>query len=78
MKTSVTRPAINDAVVPLSIAACPRLASTVRSSITVSGAGNAPARNIMARLLALSALKLPDICPLPPQIGSLIRGAVST
>ena len=41
----------------------------------VSGAGSAPARSRMARSLALCTVKLPEICPDPPRIGSRITGA---
>ena len=37
-----------------------------------------PERSAMARLLALSDVKLPEICARPPRIGSLILGAEST
>ncbi len=44
----------------------------------VSGAGSAPARNRIARSLADCTVKLPEICPAPPVIGSRITGADST
>ena len=44
----------------------------------VSGAGSAPARSRMARSLALCTVKLPEICPEPPRIGSRITGAEIT
>ena len=50
----------------------------MRSSITVSGAGNAPARSRIARSLADWTEKLPEICPEPPVIGSRITGAEIT
>ena len=56
----------------------PRLGPTVRSSTMVRSAGSAPARSRTARSLALSAVKLPDIWPLPPVIGSRICGAEIT
>ena len=37
----------------------------------VSGAGNAPARSKIARSFACCTVKLPEICPEPPVIGSL-------
>ncbi len=42
------------------------------------GAGNPPAFSIAANSLTDWEVKLPDIWPLPPQMGSLIRGAVMT
>ena len=56
----------------------PRLGPTVRSSTIVSFAGSAPDRSWMASVFALSAVKLPEICPAPPRMGSLITGADST
>ena len=56
----------------------PRPGPTVRSSMMVSGAGSAPARSRMARSLALCTVKLPEICPEPPRIGSRITGAEIT
>ena len=56
----------------------PRLGPTVRSSMMVSFAGSAPARSSTARSLALSTVKLPEIWPEPPRIGSRIRGAEIT
>src|ERR1700742_3657858 len=50
----------------------PRPGPTVRSSMMVSGAGRAPARSRMARSLALCTVKLPEICPEPPRIGSRV------
>ena len=44
----------------------------------VSGAGSAPARSRIARSLALCTVKLPEICPEPPRIGSRITGAEIT
>ena len=44
----------------------------------VSGAGSAPARSRMARSLADCTVKLPEICPEPPRIGSRITGAEIT
>src|SRR5262249_26161001 len=64
-----------DDVLPLAIESWPRPGPTVRSSMMVSGAGNAPALSRMARSLALSTVKLPDICPEPPRMGSRMTGA---
>lgn len=50
----------------------------MRSSITVSFAGRAPARSKAARSFALSTEKLPEIWPDPPVMGSRITGADST
>ena len=50
----------------------------MRSSITVSGAGSAPARISSASSLAACTVKLPEICPWPPVIGSRITGAEIT
>ena len=44
----------------------------------VSGAGKAPARSRIDRSLALCTVKLPEICPDPPRIGSRITGAEIT
>ena len=44
----------------------------------VSGAGSAPARSRIARSLADWTVKLPEICPEPPRIGSRITGAEIT
>ena len=44
----------------------------------VSGAGSAPARSRMARSLADSTVKLPEIWPDPPRIGSRMTGAEIT
>ena len=44
----------------------------------VSGAGSAPARSRIARSLALWTVKLPEIWPEPPRIGSRITGAEIT
>ena len=50
----------------------------MRSSITVSLAGSAPARSRIARLEASSRLKLPVIWPVPPVIGERMTGAEIT
>ena len=46
--------------------------------MTVSGAGSAPARSRIARSLAGCTVKLPEIWPEPPVIGSRITGAEIT
>ena len=43
--------------------------------MTVSFAGSAPARSRIARLFAVSTVKLPEIWPEPPRIGSRMTGA---
>ena len=63
---------------PFSIESWPRPGPTVRSSMMVSGAGSAPARSRMARSLAACTVKLPEIWPEPPRIGSRITGAEIT
>ena len=50
----------------------------MRSSTIVSFAGNAPARRRIARLLACSTVKRPEIWPEPPVIGPRMRGAEIT
>src|SRR3990170_1855077 len=67
--------AMMQARLPASIESAPRSAPTVRSSITVSGAGSAPARSSSARSRALSTVKLPLMMPLPPRMASRITGA---
>jgi len=47
-------------------------------SMIVSGAGRAPARSRIDRSLAACTVKLPEICPEPPVIGSRITGAEIT
>ena len=79
MKTITMRGAdVRRRVLPLAIESWPRPGPTVRSSMMVSGAGSAPARSRMARSLALCTVKLPEICPEPPRIGSRITGAEIT
>ncbi len=46
--------------------------------MTVSGAGSAPARSSIARSLAPCTVKLPEIWPEPPVIGSRMTGAEIT
>src|SRR5581483_11577293 len=46
--------------------------------MTVNGAGSAPARSRIARSFADCTVKLPEICPCPPVIGSRITGAEIT
>src|SRR3546814_6321043 len=66
------------AITPFSIESAPSSGLTVRSSTTVIFTGSAPERSEMASALALATEKLPEICALPPRIGSLIDGADST
>ena len=63
---------------PLSILSWPKSGPTVLSSIIAIGAGRAPDLKTIARLLASSTLKPPDIWPLPVVIASLITGALTT
>src|SRR3546814_16542361 len=65
-------------IAPLRIESAPSSGVTVRSSTTVIFTGSAPERSEIASALALATLKLPEICALPPRIGSLIDGADST
>jgi hypothetical protein len=53
----------------------PRLGPTIRSSIIFTGAGKAPALNIIARSFASLIFANPSICVLPPGIFSLMDGA---
>ena len=66
------------ASLPASIESKPRPGPTVRSSRTVRGAGNAPALSKRAKSLAVLTVKLPEMMPEPPRIGSLITGALIT
>ena len=65
-------------ILPASIESWPRPGPTVRSSMMFSVAGSAPARSSTARSLALCAVKLPEIWPWPPRMGSRICGAEIT
>ncbi len=69
MKITTPMVAITPAVMPALIESAPRLGPTVRSSTTSSVAGSAPARSRTARSLAVSGVKVPEICPVPPVIG---------
>ena len=66
------------AIAPAWIESAPRSGPTVRSSRIVIGAGSAPARSSSARSLADCTVKLPEMMPLPPRIGSRITGALIT
>ena len=70
MNTKTSMKPIRPVHVPMAMASAPRSAPTVRSSITVSGAGRAPARSRVERSVASCAEKRPLICPEPPTIGS--------
>src|SRR5206468_710345 len=63
---------------PLRIESCPSDGPTVRSSISLSGAGSAPLRSTLARSWASVKSKWPSIRPRPPVIGALLSGADST
>ncbi len=78
MKATTRAKPIKPVMMPISMASAPRSAPTVRSSITVSGAGSAPARSRAARSVVCCTVKLPEICPEPPMIGSRMTGALST
>ena len=65
-------------MMPAWIESAPSSGPTVRSSITFSATGSLPERSAIASWLALSTVKLPVICALPPRIGSLMFGAEST
>src|ERR1700761_3394502 len=70
MKTMTRITATMLATVPAWIESAPSCAPTVRSSRMVIGAGSAPARSSNARSLADCTVKLPEMMPLPPRIGS--------
>jgi hypothetical protein len=57
------------ASVPLAIESAPSTALIELSSTTVRSTGSAPERSAMASALALSVVKLPEICAAPPMIG---------
>jgi len=63
---------------PFWMTSLPRSAPTLRSSITVSLAGRAPARSSAESVPASWTVKLPEIWPDPPVMGSRITGALST
>ena len=78
MKTMTSTTPTMQAVVPALIESAPRSGPTVRSSRMMSGAGKAPARSNSARSVADCTVKLPEMTPLPPRIGSRMTGAVIT
>ena len=78
MKITTSKSPSSVAFLPEAIESAPRLAPTVRSSITVSLAGSAPDRSVTARSLASATVKLPLIWPEPPRIGSRMTGAETT
>ena len=61
MKITTSRSPSSVAFLPDAIESAPRLAPTVRSSITVSLAGSAPDLRVTARSLASATVKLPLI-----------------
>ena len=75
--TTPIRPTM-PAISPAATESAPRLGPTVRSSRIVSEAGSAPERSRIARLFASSTVKSPEICPVPPRIGSWMTGAEMT
>jgi hypothetical protein len=78
MKTiSAPRPT-SMAIVPFAIESAPSSALIELSSTTVRSTGSAPERSAIASWLALSTVKLPEICAVPPMIGSLMLGAEMT
>ncbi len=62
-------------IAPVRMASAPSSAPTVFCCSIFSGAGRAPARSRMARLLALSEVKLPVIWPLPVVMALWMVGA---
>ena len=78
MKLITARIAIAAAIAPARIESRPRSGPTVRSSIAFSLTGSLPEDSEMASSLAVSTVKPPLICAVPPRIGSLILGADST
>ena len=66
------------AIAPARIESAPSSAPTERSSITFNGAGRAPARRSTESSLADSTVKLPEMMPEPPRIGSRMLGAEIT
>ena len=75
IRAAIIRPFTESAVATES---APSEGPTERSSTIVSLAGNAPDRSLMARSLADSTVKLPEIWPEPPRISERITGADST
>ena len=78
MKPATATVPIMPAVSPASMELAPSEGPTVRSSTIVSLVGSAPERSWTARLLADSTVKLPEICPEPPRMGSRMTGADKT
>ena len=78
MKSATSAVARTDAMVPARMESAPRSGPTVRSSMTFSSTGSLPDRSRIASWLALSVVKLPEMMPDPPRIGSLMRGAEIT
>ena len=76
MKAATRITPTTPASLPAAMESAPSPAPTVRSSITVSGAGSAPARSSSARSRASATVKVPEMIPEPPMIGSRIRGAL--
>ena len=66
------------AMAPFSIESAPSSALIENSSITVRSTGSAPERSEIARALAVSTVKLPEICATPPSIGWRMLGAEIT
>ena len=60
-----------EARVPELIESLPKEGPTDLSSKIVRGAGSAPALNNIAKSLAVSKVKFPEICPLPPVLALL-------
>ena len=58
------------------IESSPKSGPTVLSSRMIKGAGRAPDLRSRAKSVADWKVKFPEICPLPPKIGSLICGAL--
>ena len=78
MKISTRMRPMMQAILPARIESAPRSGPTVRSSRMVSGAGKAPARSSNARSFASTVVKLPEMMPEPPMIGSRMTGALMT
>ena len=75
-KTSIRRSHTVPAISAHWIAPSHRAADTFSSCDRINGAGNAHSLRESESNLAESLSKLPSICAEPPQIGSLIVGAV--
>ena len=72
---TIKNPIIRE-IAPALIESSPRSGPTVLSSTIFNGAGKAPDLKSKARSVAVCNVKLPEIWPLPPKIGSLISGAL--